>query len=92
VGIESHSGFHLFERMVVDAADLVGRKERMWCRIESGSELILSSIGTDRDISNSNQNRMRESLLPQYCNFKDWGFPERIHQREGKGLLNYYNL
>jgi hypothetical protein len=29
VGIESHSGFHLFERMVVDAADLVGRKERM---------------------------------------------------------------
>ncbi|MCI31925.1 hypothetical protein A2U01_0053137 [Trifolium medium] len=29
VGTESHSGFHLFERMVVVAADLVGRKERM---------------------------------------------------------------
>jgi hypothetical protein len=29
VGKKSHSGFHLLERMVVDAADLVGRKERM---------------------------------------------------------------
>ncbi|PNY12298.1 hypothetical protein L195_g008925 [Trifolium pratense] len=29
VGTESHSGFHLFERMVVVAANLVGRNERM---------------------------------------------------------------
>ncbi|CAJ2670174.1 unnamed protein product [Trifolium pratense] len=29
VGTESHSGFHLFERVEVIAANLVGRKERM---------------------------------------------------------------
>jgi hypothetical protein len=29
VGTESHNGYHLFERMEVAAADLVGRNERM---------------------------------------------------------------
>jgi hypothetical protein len=29
VGTESHSGYHLFERMEVAAADFVGRNERM---------------------------------------------------------------
>jgi hypothetical protein len=38
--------------MLVVAADLAGRKERMWQRIESGSELILSSVGIDLDVSN----------------------------------------
>jgi hypothetical protein len=56
VGTESHSGYHLFERMEVAAADFVGRNERMWYRIGSGKELILSSVGIDLDISISNSN------------------------------------
>jgi len=48
VKTESHTDFHLFERMLVVEASLVGRKERMWQSIESCMSLILSAVGIDR--------------------------------------------
>lgn len=42
-GTNSHSDFHLFHRILVAAACLVGRKERMWHNTEFGKVLILSS-------------------------------------------------
>jgi hypothetical protein len=45
---ESQIGFHLLERMVVAAACLVGRNERMWQITESGMVLILSTVGIER--------------------------------------------
>lgn len=53
MGAESHSGFHLFERMLVAADFLVGRNESMSCIMGSGNALILSSVssvGIDCDI------------------------------------------
>ena len=42
-GTRVQRGFHLFDKMLVPTASLVGRKERMWQRRESGRLLILST-------------------------------------------------
>lgn len=63
VGMEPHIEFHLLDKRLVWAIDLMGKKERVWCSTRSGRLLILSLIGLLILFSSSSTTTFPQALV-----------------------------